>query len=307
VSGGPASPRAGAPFLPSLAGLALCLAAYALLKSAFGILICDDAYITLAHARSWNAGLGPVMSAQNPVCATSTPLFTMLLAAEGAILHASLYTALAYFTNLFWDLAGLFFLYRIASRGLKLTEPFALAATAAYALSVNALAVSAYGMETPMYAALALAGTWFALYAPKPLSKPALAGFAAVCFLAPLARPEGALLPAVLVFLHWLGARKVRGRSLSGYVMHRLRIPIPPPDPGGASSRDFPTASMWPERARRSRVSPSSSPSTCMPTAISCRIPSWPSGWRSTWACWKACGPGCSTSSTKGRAWAGPP
>ncbi len=175
------------------------LAAYAFLKSAFGILICDDAYITLAHARSWNEGLGPIMSAQNPVCATSTPLHTLLLALEGFLSGSSRYTHLAYFTNLAWDLAGLWFLHRIALRGLKLSAPFAALAVAAYALSVNSLAVSAYGMETPMYAALALAGTWFALYAPRPWR-----GLGAVCFLAPLARPEGALLPAVLLGLRYL-------------------------------------------------------------------------------------------------------
>ncbi|HKP94503.1 MAG TPA: hypothetical protein VJ385_01980 [Fibrobacteria bacterium] len=196
-----------APLPPSRArsfpGLLLCLGAFALLKSAFGILICDDAYITLAHARSWNAGLGPVMSAQNPVCATSTPLHTAILALEGAVLRTSGYTSLAYFTNLAWDLAGLFFLHRIASRGLRLPEPFALLALSAYALSVNFLAVSAYGMETPMYTALALAGTWFALYSGRPVP-----GLAAVAFLAPLARPEGALLPAALILLRGRKAGK---------------------------------------------------------------------------------------------------
>lgn len=186
------------------------LAAYAFLKSAFGILICDDAYITLAHARSWNAGLGPIMSAQNPVCATSTPLYTMLLALEGLITGSSRYTHLAYYTNLVWDLAGLWFLHRIAFRGLGLSAPFAALALGAYALSVNFLAVSAYGMETPMYAALALAGTWFALYAPRPWL-----GSGAVCFLAPLARPEGALVPAVLLGLRYVRERS-EGRERSG-------------------------------------------------------------------------------------------
>ena len=183
---------------PAFPAILAILAAYAFLKAAFGILICDDAYITLAHARSWNAGLGPIMSAQNPVCATSTPLHTMLIALEGLVSGSTRYTHLAYFTNLAWDLAGLWFLHRIASRGLKLSAPFAALALAAYALSVNFLAVSAYGMETPMYTALALAGTWYAFHSPRPWP-----GLGAVCFLAPLARPEGALLPAVLLCLRW--------------------------------------------------------------------------------------------------------
>jgi hypothetical protein len=198
VSGRPASAPAWPASVPAWLAFAACLGAYGFLKSAFGILICDDAYITLAHARSWNAGLGPVMSAQNPVCATSTPLHTLILALEGAVLRTSRYPALAYFTNFAWDLIGLFFLYRIASRGLRLRPPFAFLALAAYALSVNFLAVSAYGMETPMYAALALAGSWYAFHAANPGP-----GLWAVCFLAPLARPEGALLPAVLGLLRW--------------------------------------------------------------------------------------------------------
>lgn len=199
-------------------GPLLFLAAFAALKISFGILICDDAYITLAHARSWNAGLGPIMSALNPVCATSTPLHTMVLAAEAALLRSHDYVPLAYFTNLAWDLLGLAFLHRIASRGLRMAPPYALAATAAYALSVNFLAVSAYGMETPMYAALALAGTWFALYSPRPMP-----GLLAVSFLAPLARPEGALLPAALVLLNlrkdriWRRAFACAGAAALGF------------------------------------------------------------------------------------------
>jgi hypothetical protein len=108
------------------------------------------------------------------------------------------YVSLAYFTNLVWDAVGLFFLHRIAVRGLRMSPPFALAAVAAYAFSVNSLAVSAYGMETPMYVALALGGSWFAFYATRPMP-----GLLMVSLLAPLARPEGALLPATLVALHW--------------------------------------------------------------------------------------------------------
>gem|GEM_PF-5881509 len=192
------SARAGNAASLSFLGGLLFVCGFAILKRAFGMVICDDAYITLAHSRSWNEGIGPVMSALNPVCATSTPLHTALLALLGKITGAGSYGVFAYWNNLAWDLVGGFFLYRIAVRGLRLSPPAALAALAAYAYSVNALAVSAYGMETPMYVALALAGTWAALYSPKPL--PLLP---VVAFLAPLARPEGALLPAALILLRW--------------------------------------------------------------------------------------------------------
>jgi hypothetical protein len=170
---------------------------FLVLKYAFGILICDDAYITLAHARSWNSGLGPIMSMYNPVCATSTPLHTLVLSVASWVLGVKDYPVLAYFTNVVWDLVGLFFLHRIASRGLAMSQPWVLASVAAYAFSINFLAVSAYGMETPMVVAIALSGSWFAFYSSKPMY-----GLLAVCFLAPLARPEGALIPASLVLVH---------------------------------------------------------------------------------------------------------
>ena len=206
------------------------------------------------------------MSAQNPVCATSTPLHTMLLAWEGLITGSSRYTHMAYYTNLAWDLAGLWFLHRIASRGLGLSGPFAALALGAYALSVNFLAVSAYGMETPMYAALALAGTWYALYAPRPWI-----GLGAVCFLAPLARPEGALLPAVLLGLRYLRegvsavGREGRARKAAGARASRLlasslkeaRLPAP------SSFAPPPRPWAWPDSSR----------SICTPMADGCRTP----------------------------------
>lgn len=166
-------------------------------------MICDDAYITLAHARSWNEGIGPIMSMLNPVCATSTPLHTIILALEAHLFHSQNYPTLVWVNNFFWDLIGFFFLYRISTKGLLLSPPLALLVTAAYAMSVNALAVSAYGMETPMVVALVLAGSWFALY-----SLQVLPGLMVVSFLAPLARPEGALIPAVLVILEFSKNRK---------------------------------------------------------------------------------------------------
>jgi len=186
---------------PAWAAAFPLLAAYAALKFSFGILICDDAYITLAHARSWASGLGPVMSALNPVCATSTPLHTTLLALAGRILGGGNYPDYAYGINAVWDLIGCGYLYRLARFGRKLPGPWPWLCVAAYALSVNALAVSASGMETPMYVALALAGTWYGLYAER-----AGYGLALVAFLAPLARPEGALLPGVLILARASGA-----------------------------------------------------------------------------------------------------
>ena len=190
------------------AWLALFLCAYAALKAGFGVLICDDAYITLSHARSLAEGLGPVMSARNPVCATSTPLYTLLLAGESLLLRTANFETLAFATNLVFDAAGLFFVHRLAG-GLGLSGPFRLAAVSAYGLSVSFLAVSAFGMETPLYAALALAGTYYRCYSEKPFP-----GLLTVCFLAPLVRPEGALLPAVLI-LSGLRRGEGWGRTLA--------------------------------------------------------------------------------------------
>lgn len=172
---------------------------YAAMKAAFGVLVCDDAYITLGHARSWVSGLGPVMSAHNPVAATSTPLFTALLALESLALRSLDFERMAYATNVAADLAGLFLVHRIASRGLGLSAPFALLAMAAYGLSVNFLAVSAYGMETPIYAALGLAGAWLSLFSPRPFP-----WLVPVCLLAACIRPEGGLVAAAALLSLWI-------------------------------------------------------------------------------------------------------
>lgn len=196
---GAASRSPGSDFLRGeVAASLLLLALYAALKSAFGILICDDAYITLGHARSWASGLGPVMSAQNPVAGTSTPLFTALLALESLVLRTSDYERLAYGTNVFADLAGLFLLHRIARKGLGLPAPWALGAAAAYGLSVNFLAVSAYGMETPLYTALGLAAAWLRLFSARPFP-----WLFPVCLLAACIRPEGGLVAAMALFAGW--------------------------------------------------------------------------------------------------------
>ena len=199
---GPAGPRRG--LRPEWIAALLLLSAYVAVKHSFGILICDDAYITLSHARSWNHGLGPVMSAWNPVCATSTPLHTLVLALAGCLSRSQAYPAFAYWTNAVWDLIGFFYLYRLARGGLGMRGPWALIALGGYALSINALAVSASGMEAPMYVALALAGTWYALYADH-----AMPFLAIISLLAPLTRPEGILLPAVLILM--------RRRRMSGF------------------------------------------------------------------------------------------
>lgn len=185
-----------------VAGFFVILSLYVAFKAAFGILICDDAYITLGHARSLVSGLGAVMSERNPVSATSTPLFTCLLALESLAFRTQNFERLAYLTNVAADLLGLFFLHRIAARGLGLPAPWALGAAGAYALSVNFLAVSAYGMETPLYTALGLAGVWLRLFSPLPFAR-AMPALFPILMAAACIRPEGGLLAAALLAAGW--------------------------------------------------------------------------------------------------------
>lgn len=199
-AGPPRAEPAGAagPAYAEAVGILVLLVLYAAMKAAFGILICDDAYITLGHARSWVSGLGPVMSAQNPVAGTSTPLFTALLALASLSLGTSDFERLAYGANVLADLAGLLLLHRIARKGLGLPAAWALGAAAAYGLSVNFLAVSAYGMETPLYAALALAAAWLRLFSARPFP-----WLFPVCLLAACLRPEGGLVAAMALAAGW--------------------------------------------------------------------------------------------------------
>ena len=144
----------------------------------------DDPYITYRYARNLAQGLGFVYNPAERVLSTTTPLFTLLLAAivplwsdipRAALLIGTI--SLAAGGLCLWKLGGLWENLPIRWIGLAVYPTFP-------------LLLSTLGSETPLYLALCLAA--FVAYAKQRY--PACAIFTA---LAVLTRPDGLLLGVV--------------------------------------------------------------------------------------------------------------
>lgn len=150
----------------------------------------DDPFITYRYARNLAQGIGFVYNAGERVLSTTTPLFTLLLAALSWAWHDLPHLALligAVSLSLggifIWDLARTWQTPLVGWSGL-LIYPFFL------------LLNATLGSETPLYLAVCLGA--FVFYARRQMN-----GAAVFSALATLTRPDGALIPAVLA-LHYL-------------------------------------------------------------------------------------------------------
>lgn len=174
---------------------ALFLAGYLLLVTAgiYAVLsnwAYDDPYITYRYARNLNAGLGFVYNPGQRVLSTTTPFFTLLLAALGRfwpdLPHlANLIGAfsLALGGAFIWGLSRTWRAPAIGWVGLALYPTF------------NLLLLT-MGSETPLYLALCLGA--FTFYARRRFSLTAI-----LAALAMLVRPDG-LLVSVVLAAHYL-------------------------------------------------------------------------------------------------------
>jgi len=158
-----------------------------LLFSAWGY---DDPYITYRYAGNLISGEGFVYNPGEQILSTTTPLFTLLLAATSA-----LWREIPMAANLIGALsiaAGALFLWDLA----KTWETPLAGWTALLLYPTFPLLLATLGSEIPLYVALILGG--FAGYARRRYNWAAV--FAA---LAVLARPDGLLVP-VLLGTHYL-------------------------------------------------------------------------------------------------------
>lgn len=154
----------------------------------------DDAYITYRYAANLAGGEGFVYNPGQRVLSTTTPLFTILLAAislfwqdipQAAIVLGVLGISLG--TLFLWDLC------------LQKNQPIAGYACLVLYPTFPVL-VTTIGLETPLYLAFCLGA--IALYERRHFSWTAVwAGLAC------LARPDGILIPAVLT-IHYLFTRR---------------------------------------------------------------------------------------------------
>jgi len=130
---------------------ALALLAVAV-RVAIGPKTVDDAYITFRYARNLSEGLGLVYNAGQQVLGTSTPLYTLLLAAIRAATRGDL-SWIALVINAAADAVSTLLLFRLGQR-LLLPRWSSTSLALAWALYPIAVRYSVGGMETSLESAL---------------------------------------------------------------------------------------------------------------------------------------------------------
>lgn len=176
-------------------GVAFCLLLGAwIFRVTNGLVDVDDAPITYRYAENLARGAGYVYNAGEWVQGTSTPLYTLLLAAPAWLGITPERSSAA--LNLLGTGATLALVYATVWRVTRGAWPAGLLAVAVLMLQVSFLRYSSAGMETPLYAALIMAALCaLAWVRPPGASEPAprvdaaallAAGFAALALLARL-------------------------------------------------------------------------------------------------------------------------
>ena len=158
----------------------------------------DDAFITFRYARNVLAGEGFVYNPGERVQGTTTPLYTLLMAGEKALLPGAGFPMLAIVTNALADAASIVVLAWLCKRTLD-APWLGIACGLTWAVSPMSVTFAIGGMETSVYVLLLL--LTLACYALGHANWSAL-----FCALATLTRPD-ALLIAVPLFAHMLFVR----------------------------------------------------------------------------------------------------
>jgi hypothetical protein len=176
----------------------------------------EDALITLRYVRNILAGLGFVYNPGERVLGTTTPLLTMILVPFGAA-GANVVIA-AKLINIAAEGVSAVLIYALARQ--LMPPKWAFLPALAFALSPANAVWGASGMETGLYLMLILAA--FYAYARQ---RYAAAGV--VCGLLPIARPDGALVGAVLLCHMLLRRPPYGGPSLWRFLAAGLAVLVP--------------------------------------------------------------------------------
>ena len=155
----------------------------------------DDAFITFRYARNIVHGVGFVYNAGERVLGTTTPLYTLWMAALSLVTHTENYPILALVTNALADAISTYLLYHLGKR-LSNSPLVGLGAALLWAIAPMSVTFAIGGMETSVFILLMLA-TFTAHLERRPYLTAVLA---ALSF---LTRPDGVLIVA-LVFLQVL-------------------------------------------------------------------------------------------------------
>jgi arabinofuranosyltransferase len=150
----------------------------------------DDAFITFRYARNLLAGSGFVFNAGQHVLGTTTPLYTLVMAALAGGLHSSNYPWLALLVNALADGATCLLLVPLGHR-LSGTRVVGVGAALLWAISPMSVTFAVGGMETSAFILLLVAAAYLYL-----AGRTRAAAVASALLL--LARPDGVLLLAPL-------------------------------------------------------------------------------------------------------------
>lgn len=164
-----------------------------------GLRVVDDAYITFRYARNLAGGVGFVYNAGERVLGTTTPLYTLCMAALSIFGGPDGYPTMAVLLNALADALGALLLYRLAL-ALGGSVWAGRAAALLWALSPVSVTFAVGGMETSVYITLLMGAFLAHLVGRSRLS-------AALAALVVLTRPDG-LLAVVLIFAHLTWERK---------------------------------------------------------------------------------------------------
>jgi arabinofuranosyltransferase len=163
----------------------------------------DDAFITFRYARNLLSGYGFVFNAGQHVLGTTTPLYTLLLAALAGVTRSGNYPWLALLVNALADAASCLLLIALGET-LTGRRIVGVAAAILWAIAPMSVTFAIGGMETSVFVLLLLATAYFYVTGRNHLAA-VLAG------LLLLTRPDGILLVAPLALD--LLVRRLRARQ----------------------------------------------------------------------------------------------
>jgi len=132
----------------------LSLAAYAVARQVY-----EDALITVRYSESLAAGKGFAFNEGERVLGTTTPAFTLLLAALGALFRPAELATTAVALSMSFGVLTVEVTYR-ALRRLGMPMIAAWLAVLAYGISARTLIINGSGMETTLVTLLMATGTW---------------------------------------------------------------------------------------------------------------------------------------------------
>jgi hypothetical protein len=172
----------------------------------------DDAYITFRYARNISEGAGFVYNQGEKVLGTTTPLYTLLLAAIACISNPGIIPQASYWISLTADAVNVLLIFHLA-RWLFKDLRIAVFCTLVFFLHPFRINVASGGMETSLFLT-ALLTMYYCYYVRE---RKAFSATAAAC--AVFIRPDALLAVFPLIFAWFIQDRKGTVKALAIFTM----------------------------------------------------------------------------------------